>query len=216
MPSNIFNYFIGHIYKPYSFCRGFKASEISIRAGSNYYYKGGQSRKVKKLIIHPNYNQSTMENDIALMKLDRPFSLSKNVGIVDLATKLPAGGKKVSVSGYGTTSTGGDVADYLMVAIVKYIDYTTCKKRFGSVLKQNIMICAGIKGKDSCQGDSGGPMTFNGQLIGVVSWGYDCADPKYPGVYVSVPKFRKWIIQNSVEPIASTRTSNTTPCSPFK
>ena len=58
------------------------------------------------------------------------------------------------------------------------------------------MFCAGllgIGGRDSCQGDSGGPMVVNGVLAGVVSWGNECADPDYPGVYAKVLTVKGWI-----------------------
>ena len=35
-------------------------------------------------------------------------------------------------------------------------------------------------------GDSGGPLFLSGRLVGVTSWGYGCADPKYSGVYAEV------------------------------
>jgi secreted trypsin-like serine protease len=44
-------------------------------------------------------------------------------------------------------------------------------------------------------GDSGGPMKrlSDGVLIGIVSWGYGCAEPNYPGVYANVASARSWI-----------------------
>jgi len=62
------------------------------------------------------------------------------------------------------------------------------------------MFCAGEVGeggKDACQGDSGGPVTYNGNVVGATSWGYGCADPKYPGVYARVTAQLDWILENT-------------------
>jgi secreted trypsin-like serine protease len=58
-------------------------------------------------------------------------------------------------------------------------------------------------GKDSCFGDSGGPLVVpaNNELgyvqVGVVSWGPQCGNPRYPGVYARVSSFADWIKENT-------------------
>jgi len=84
---------------------------------------------------------------------------------------------------------------------VTVIDNTECDEAYANEAITDSMICARDKGKDSCQGDSGGPMiTMEGSgsysLIGVVSWGYGCANPLYPGVYARVTRDLPWIKQN--------------------
>lgn len=63
------------------------------------------------------------------------------------------------------------------------------------------MLCAGILdvgGRDACQGDSGGPLAHSGNIIvGVVSWGYRCADAHYPGVNARVSHYTDWIVANA-------------------
>jgi len=60
------------------------------------------------------------------------------------------------------------------------------------------MLCAGGPGLglDTCQGDSGGPLTHQFtpgryELVGVVSWGRNCA--KSYGVYADVAFYKTWI-----------------------
>ncbi len=56
-------------------------------------------------------------------------------------------------------------------------------------------------GQDTCQGDSGGPLYFADTInskskyivAGVTSYGYQCAQRNYPGVYTRVSYYLDWI-----------------------
>ena len=79
-----------------------------------------------------------------------------------------------------------------------------CYSDYGGQITDS-MICAGYRGvggKDACQGDSGGPLICNDNgkavLAGVVSWGFGCAAPQYPGVYSRVTHVLEWIQANMV------------------
>lgn len=45
----------------------------------------------------------------------------------------------------------------------------------------------------ACQGDSGGPLVWKNKQIGIVSWGYGCAEPNYPGIYSRVSRASIWV-----------------------
>lgn len=55
--------------------------------------------------------------------------------------------------------------------------------------------CAGsLDGsRDACFGDSGGGLICNGQITGIVSFGFGCGRRGFPGVYVDVSQFNHWI-----------------------
>ena len=118
--------------------------------------------------------------------------------------------------GWGNTVfMGSDYPSELHCVNVHYVPSVTCNsnEHYQGAIQKG-MFCAGelmIGGKDACQGDSGGPATRNGKVVGVVSWGYGCAFPNYPGklyhfnfvcsIYNHLPKgvytdaaiFRDWI-----------------------
>lgn len=87
---------------------------------------------------------------------------------------------------------------------IEVIDPTECKAVYEQLQVPaftigDTEICAtGPRGgKDSCFGDSGGPLVVpgtNGYVqVGVVSWGPQCGNPLFPGVYTRVASFADWI-----------------------
>merc|ERR1712189_154770 len=108
---------------------------------------------------------------------------------------IPGPLRTTSVSGWGTTSEGGSLGKTLMKVTVPVVSDDDCRDAYGVSEIADSMICAGLEqgGKDSCQGDSGGPFMCGSQLSGVVSWGYGCAEPGYPGVYTQTSYFISWL-----------------------
>merc|ERR1719431_192253 len=94
-----------------------------------------------------------------------------------------------------TTSDEGSLGRQLMKVTVPVVSDKDCRGAYGQNDILDSMICAGLDegGKDSCQGDSGGPFMCGDGLSGVVSWGYGCAEPGYPGVYTQTSYFISWL-----------------------
>ncbi len=55
---------------------GVPASTITVYAGSNIRWSGTQSRVASQVIVHSHYNPDTFVNDIALLKLDTPLTMT--------------------------------------------------------------------------------------------------------------------------------------------
>lgn len=77
------------------------------------------------------------------------------------------------------------------------MDRTSCGAAYDGMITSR-MICAGLAGHDSCQGDSGGPLVAGGVQVGIVSWGYGCARPGYPGVYSNIAQLRGFIDKHTM------------------
>uniref|UniRef100_A0A672YGH1 Transmembrane serine protease 2 n=1 Tax=Sphaeramia orbicularis TaxID=375764 RepID=A0A672YGH1_9TELE len=156
--------------------------------------KGYLGNIIDKIIVHEKYNPKTSSNDIALLKLRTPLTLTSTIKPVclphvgtDLLTE-----QKGWITGYGYLSVHGETDTNDIIE--------TCNARQvlnGQVLED--MICAGTLqgGVDACQGDSGSPLVVKKGgvwwVMGVTSWGIGCALPNKPGVYTNVTYFIDWI-----------------------
>lgn len=148
--------------------------------------------RIKSIHKHPNYNKENHDFDIALLTLHNPLVFSKKIKAVKLPSrslKVKAGDKAM-VTGFGATlKPKKPISNDLRKIVIEIVDFKKCKKLYPTPLTKN-MICGSTNGgkQDSCTGDSGGPMVLlNGTLIGLVSFGHECADKVYPGVYTNVP-----------------------------
>jgi len=171
------------------------------------------------IIVHPDYDQHTIDNDFTLVKLSSPVTLNDHVAPAcfpsetdDLTNTFPEG-KDCIVSGWGSINPEGDVwGPVLKQDYAELWTNQNCETAYGEpgwITDQ--MICAGfhVTGSDDPErcmttgyGDSGGPLvcrhpdTGRWTHIGAVSWGTDCQPDGYtPGVYANTISLRQWIVQ---------------------
>ena len=178
----------------------------------------GDEVNVQTQIPHPDYDQTTTNNDYMILILER--DTTEDVNFINIHPGYVSGDISVTTMGYGDTDPD-DIVSYpapiLMHTEVKTVSNDECKQSSGHVGGDQVfgwniggfdasyskmitdnMICASDNGEDSCFGDSGGPLvilsdTGDDLQVGVVSWGYGCAHADFPGVYARVSAQYDWI-----------------------
>ncbi|GAB1290732.1 Predicted gene 10334 [Apodemus speciosus] len=184
----------------YHYCGGSLINDhcIQVRLGEhnlNVLEGNEQFVNAARSIKHPDFVKKALNNDIMLIKLSSPVTLNARVASVTLPSSYAPAGTQCLISGWGNTlSFGVNNPDMLQCLDAPLLSQADCEASYPGKITDN-MVCAGFLegGKDSCQGDSGGPVVCNGELQGIVSWGYGCALPDHPGVYTKVCNYVDWI-----------------------
>uniref|UniRef100_A0A8C5EC84 Mast cell tryptase-like n=1 Tax=Gouania willdenowi TaxID=441366 RepID=A0A8C5EC84_GOUWI len=164
------------------------------------------SRSVSQIIVHPNYNNTLLNNDIALMKLSSPITFTEYIRPACLASNSSQfhNATLCWATGWGRLGEDEDLplTSPLQEVQVPVIGNRQCSCSYSSGTNGNItgqMICAGQEGKGTCQGDSGGPLQCkqNSRWIqaGIASFGIPCAKNSFPEVFARVSEFQTWITE---------------------
>ncbi|XP_065673698.1 chymotrypsin-like elastase family member 3B isoform X2 [Hydra vulgaris] len=154
--------------------------------------------------IHPTYNPRTANNDIALIKLSRPFKINDYVSTACLPSAEPQAGTSCYIAGWGKVAYPGHMTHLLQQGNMNVVDRRKCHNLNSRHLPwpiTNSMICAGDGGStpiSGCHGDSGGPLVCYKKGIwevhGAVSHGSDdCQSVKAYTVFANVAYFKAWI-----------------------
>ncbi|XP_051905849.1 serine proteinase stubble-like [Hippocampus zosterae] len=162
-----------------------------------------QTRSVSLIIFHPAHNPTTFDNDVALVKLSSPVTSTNYIGPICLAASGSTffDGTQSWFTGWWDVTSGvppppsGDLTEVQ----ASVVGNRQCDCNRTQITITDNMICAGLTagGEDACQGDSGGPLVSKQGsawvLSGLLSFGFDCANPNIPGVYTRVSRYQAWI-----------------------
>ncbi|XP_042363818.1 chymotrypsin-like protease CTRL-1 [Plectropomus leopardus] len=163
------------------------------------------SHTVSQVIIHPDYNNTLFNNDIALMQLSSPVTFTNYIRPICLASNSSQfhNATLCWATGWGRLKKDEPLPANrpLQEVQVPVIGNNQCACNYIPETDANItgkMICAGQENKGVCQGDSGGPLQCKqGEKwvqAGTTSFGVPCALADFPEVFARVSEFQTWIM----------------------
>lgn len=161
------------------------------------------------VIVHPDYDSKTLENDLALIKMKKPVPFRDDIQPICLPNyNEDFTGLDGYATGWGLTDFDKrQLPDTLQIVRLPIISNKRCQSMYRKTGhdKQitDMDLCAGYAkgGMDACEGDSGGPLIVRRPndrrwlLAGIVSNGVKCGEPLLPGVYTRVSRFMPWIME---------------------
>ncbi|XP_053451151.1 granzyme B-like [Nycticebus coucang] len=173
-------------------------SSMNVTLGAHNIWRWEETQqfiRVRRRIPHPDYNDSTLANDIMLLQLERKAKWNAAVQPIRLP-RVTGGvmpGMVCSVAGWGWTAPQGPSSDTLQEVTLAVQKDQECEFHYHNSYIRATQICVGdpkLK-KSSFLGDSGGPLVCNNVAQGIVSYGME--DGRPPVAYTKVASFLPWI-----------------------
>uniref|UniRef100_A0A182QRS9 Peptidase S1 domain-containing protein n=1 Tax=Anopheles farauti TaxID=69004 RepID=A0A182QRS9_9DIPT len=181
---------------------GRTTSDTRVVVGAYRLSQGGFNLGLRRIIIHPNFADQTLANDVAVVRVSSLMVLSDAVQGVQLGSYNINVAYGALVSGWGRTEfSNPQFPDNLQYIAVNVISQLECRARFAAPYDARIYdstICSSSPiGEGTCLGDAGSPLVHGAELHGIVSWGIPCGEG-YPDVYARVSSHRGWILAHTL------------------
>ncbi|CAH0694197.1 unnamed protein product [Spodoptera exigua] len=205
-----------HILTAAHCVKSYKGFELRVRLGEwdvnrDVEFYPYIERDIVSVHVHPLYYAGTLDNDLAILKMDHPVEWTKypHISPACLPDKYTDySGQRCWTTGWGKDAFGdyGKYQNILKEVDVPILSHGQCQQQlrqtrlgYNYELNPGFTCAGGEEGKDACKGDGGGPLVCERsgtwQIVGVVSWGIGCGQPGVPGVYVKVAHYLDWISQ---------------------
>ncbi|KAJ3650336.1 hypothetical protein Zmor_022030 [Zophobas morio] len=157
---------------------------------------------IQKVHVHEKYKDNIPYYDVAVLILKESTNTYEPICLPKSQIKNKP--REGWVPGLGTLRYHGSTPCTLHEARLLVYSDSECRKMINSTgndpKKLYRAFCAGYLqgGIDTCQGDSGGPFQIideygNYILMGLVSFGFHCANPNLLGIYTDVSQYVEWI-----------------------
>ncbi|XP_038221444.1 phenoloxidase-activating factor 2-like [Zerene cesonia] len=141
-------------------------------------------RDVKKIVVHPDFNEKRSSNNVALLILQSPFNLTDqpHMGLACLGRQTPNPGTLCYSMGWGKNFFDSqEYATVLKKVPLPIVERNSCEYSLRTTLLGSKFRLNNVD-------------VSRYAVYGLVAFGVGCGD-KTPGVYASVPYVYDWVVE---------------------
>jgi len=191
-----------HIVTAAHCVEGYNWFEVITGAHNPFEMEDTQQRQIVQVsaaTVHESYNPFTIDNDIAILKLNPPLEFNDYVQPIKEAQMEPPVRDIVTAIGWGMVADDlpGNV-DNLREVDVPVLSDTIAEEIYAGIDFTTKICIDSSDGKGVCSGDSGGPLIDDSStLVGIASFVSSAGcESGIPHCFTAVPSFLDWIAAN--------------------
>ncbi|XP_049539074.1 chymotrypsin-1-like isoform X1 [Anopheles darlingi] len=166
--------------------------QVTFLGGTSNRGSNGTIFNASYYIIHDEYNECEMDNDVAVVRVTTSFFTNPAIKAITLQDDEHAASTSCYAVGWGLLTIPPNFIDANTLQIANYTLQTSqnCRSLWGERITEQ-MYCADYESGKVYRGDSGGPLVCGDRLHGISSFGagYKCSSRAYdlPDVFTKVP-----------------------------